>query len=142
MLNPGNWRVLLDLQTLQLTAVGHLSCFGLVTCLWCPWACGADIESTSDDPAGMDGGGMHGAGMNGSSQRRPKKEPPVEQSLTCTLEELYKGNVRRMKIRCAAVLLELLLYMDTRLLSAGILQQVCRGAALINAVQLYSDVGG
>jgi hypothetical protein len=27
----------------------------------------------------------------------------VEQALPCTLEELYKGNVRRMKIRWASL---------------------------------------
>lgn len=44
------------------------------------------------------------AGINGSSARRaPKKDPPIEQTLACTLEELSKGSVRRMKIRCALV---------------------------------------
>lgn len=42
------------------------------------------------------------AGMNGhgcAGQRRPKKDAPHEMELQCTLEELYKGTTRRMKIR-------------------------------------------
>ena len=38
-------------------------------------------------------------GGGSGSLRRPKKDPPIEQALACTLEELYKGSVRRMKIR-------------------------------------------
>lgn len=35
-----------------------------------------------------------GAGM----QRQQQQEPPIEHSLPCSLEELYKGSTRKMKI--------------------------------------------
>lgn len=44
------------------------------------------------------------AGMNGHAggqPRRPKKDAPHEMDLQCSLEELYRGTTRRMKIRCA-----------------------------------------
>jgi len=49
--------------------------------------------------AGM-GGSSFGPGMNGHSHapRRPKKDAAHEISLPCTLEELYTGITRRMKI--------------------------------------------
>lgn len=42
------------------------------------------------------------AGMNGHAggHRRPKKDAPHEMELHCSLEELYRGTTRRMKIRC------------------------------------------
>lgn len=48
---------------------------------------------------GMGGmpGGMHG-GMHGGMRRGARKDPPIEQKLPCTLEELYAGCVRKMKI--------------------------------------------
>ncbi|CAA7023198.1 unnamed protein product [Microthlaspi erraticum] len=56
-----------------------------------------------------DGGGMFGGfgGNNGSDNNifrtysdgtAPKKPPPVESKLPCTLEELYSGSTRKMKI--------------------------------------------
>lgn len=52
-----------------------------------------------------DGGGMFG-GNNGSENMFrtysdgtvPKKPPPVESKLPCSLEELYTGSTRKMKI--------------------------------------------
>lgn len=44
------------------------------------------------------------AGMNGHAggqSRRLKKDAPHEMDLQCSLEELYRGTTRRMKIRCA-----------------------------------------
>lgn len=56
-------------------------------------------------PGGMGGGmggmpGMMGGmpgGMGGMS-RGPRKDPPIEYPLNCTLEELYKGTSKKMKI--------------------------------------------
>lgn len=45
---------------------------------------------------GHPGGGMGGMGQH---QRRPKKDAAHEMELQCTLEELYRGTTRRMKIR-------------------------------------------
>lgn len=40
--------------------------------------------------------------MNGHHhQRRPKKDAAHEMQLECSLEDLYRGTTRRMKIRCA-----------------------------------------
>ena len=48
------------------------------------------------------------AGMNGHAggHRRPKKDAPHEMELHCSLEELYRGTTRRMKIRwgCSGLL--------------------------------------
>lgn len=46
-------------------------------------------------PGGF-GGGM--GGMGGGAPGRPRKDPPIEQALGCTLEELYKGSTRKMRI--------------------------------------------
>lgn len=43
------------------------------------------------------GGGAHGGGGGGA--RRPKKDAPHEMELECSLEDLFKGTTRRMKIR-------------------------------------------
>lgn len=32
------------------------------------------------------------------SQRQSQQQPPIEHNLPCTLEELYKGSTRKMKI--------------------------------------------
>lgn len=40
-------------------------------------------------------GGMPG-GMNGRAG--PRQDPPIEHQLPCTLEELYQGGTKRMKI--------------------------------------------
>ena len=40
---------------------------------------------------------MNGGG-GGSMNRRPRKDPPHQMSLPCTLEELYTGRTKRMKI--------------------------------------------
>ena len=32
------------------------------------------------------------------SQRQGRQEPPIEHNLPCTLEELYRGSTRKMKI--------------------------------------------
>lgn len=45
--------------------------------------------------------GMNGHGGCGAQARRPKKDAPHEMELPCSLEELYKGTTRRMKIRRA-----------------------------------------
>ena len=34
----------------------------------------------------------------GMSQRQSQQQPPIEHNLPCTLEELYKGSTRKMKI--------------------------------------------
>ncbi|CAF2014494.1 unnamed protein product [Brassica oleracea] len=44
-----------------------------------------------------DGGGMFG-GRTYTDGAVPKKPPPVESKLPCTLEELYSGSTRKMKI--------------------------------------------
>ncbi|CAF2089062.1 unnamed protein product [Brassica napus] len=44
-----------------------------------------------------DGGGMFG-GRTYTDGTVPKKPPPVESKLPCTLEELYSGSTRKMKI--------------------------------------------
>lgn len=46
---------------------------------------------------GMGGGGGMGMG-GGGPPPRPRKDPPIEQPLGCTLEELYKGSTRKMRI--------------------------------------------
>jgi len=40
-------------------------------------------------------GGM--PGMNGKGAG-PRQDPPIEHALPCTLEEIYKGTTKRMKI--------------------------------------------
>lgn len=50
-------------------------------------------------PFGFGGmGGMGGMPGMGGSFGRQRKARPIEQTLPCTLEELYKGNTRKMKI--------------------------------------------
>uniref|UniRef100_A0A6N2KE10 J domain-containing protein n=1 Tax=Salix viminalis TaxID=40686 RepID=A0A6N2KE10_SALVM len=53
-------------------------------------------------PGGLFGNDMfspHGEGGGGSMhQAAPRKAPPIEQKLPCSLEELYKGATKRMKI--------------------------------------------
>lgn len=44
------------------------------------------------------GGGFGGHRMNGGGPRRPKKDATHEMKLPCTLEELYTGSCRKMKI--------------------------------------------
>jgi DnaJ homolog subfamily B member 4 len=58
-----------------------------------------------DDPFaqlfGGGGGGMGGGGGppgGAAAGRAPRKDPPIEQPLGCTLEELYKGSTRKMRI--------------------------------------------
>lgn len=41
---------------------------------------------------------MNGHGGHGHQHRRPKKDAAHEMELQCTLEDLYKGTMRRMKI--------------------------------------------
>ena len=54
-----------------------------------------------------DGGGYRGFGggdnmyrtySDGAGPQTPKKPPPVESKLPCTLEEIYSGSTRKMKI--------------------------------------------
>ncbi|KAL7000066.1 hypothetical protein U1Q18_001216 [Sarracenia purpurea var. burkii] len=51
---------------------------------------------------GMRGGGSRGGGGGGDgtymNQASPRKAPPIEQTLPCSLEELYKGTTKKMKI--------------------------------------------
>ncbi|XP_019189887.1 PREDICTED: dnaJ homolog subfamily B member 4 [Ipomoea nil] len=42
--------------------------------------------------------GFRAAGSDGNGGSIPKKPPPVESKLPCTLEELYSGSTRKMKI--------------------------------------------
>ncbi|KAJ6690883.1 DNAJ-like protein SUBFAMILY B MEMBER 13-LIKE [Salix koriyanagi] len=53
-------------------------------------------------PGGLFGNDIfspHGEGSGGSMhQAAPRKAPPIEQKLPCSLEELYKGATKRMKI--------------------------------------------
>ena len=44
-------------------------------------------------------GGMNGHGGGGHQARRPKKDAAHEMELQCSLEDLYRGTTRRMKIR-------------------------------------------
>jgi DnaJ-class molecular chaperone len=49
---------------------------------------------------GMGGpfGGMGGMGGMGGRPQGPRKDPPIEVKLACTLEELYSGTTKKMKI--------------------------------------------
>lgn len=56
-------------------------------------------------PFGPMGGGGFGGGMNGGHgmhhgghHRRPKKDPPHEHRLQCTLDELYNGTTRKLDL--------------------------------------------
>lgn len=56
-------------------------------------------------PGGMGGGmggmpGMMGGmgGMPGGMSRGPRQDPPIEYPLNCTLEDLYKGTSKKMRI--------------------------------------------
>lgn len=77
------------------------------------WLERASEESSDAGMGGMPGGGMGGGmggmpgmmggmpgGMGGMSgmSRGPRKDPPIEYPLNCTLEELYKGTSKKMKI--------------------------------------------
>ena len=37
--------------------------------------------------------------IDAASAAGPRKDPPIEHRLACTLEELYKGSTRKMKIQ-------------------------------------------
>ena len=68
----------------------------------------------SSSPVGGVGGGMRGGSEFGSlfgddlfrsfggggsmNQSGPRKAPPIERTLPCSLEELYKGTTKKMKI--------------------------------------------
>lgn len=52
---------------------------------------GDDIFSGFGENGGGGGGSMH-------FQSGPRKAPPIENKLPCTLEELYKGTTKKMKI--------------------------------------------
>lgn len=41
---------------------------------------------------------LRGSAMFAGMQRQMRQEPPIEHNLPCTLEELYKGSTRKMKI--------------------------------------------
>lgn len=43
------------------------------------------------------GGGPYGGGMGGRPAG-PRKDPPIEVKLGCSLEDLYNGTTRKMKI--------------------------------------------
>jgi DnaJ homolog subfamily B member 4 len=59
---------------------------------------GEDFGDLFGGMGGMPFGGGFG-GMNGHSHHhRPKKDAPHQMSLPCTLEDLYTGRTRRMKI--------------------------------------------
>ena len=76
---------------------------------------GSSHEDFADFFGGMGGGSMPGGmpygmggmpgGMNGHTHGcggragRRKKDPPIERTLQCSLEELYRGSTRKMKIR-------------------------------------------
>ncbi|KAL7000465.1 hypothetical protein U1Q18_001616 [Sarracenia purpurea var. burkii] len=53
---------------------------------------GDDIFGSFGERGGRGGGGAY---MN---QIAPQKAPPIEQTLPCSLEELYKGTTKKMKI--------------------------------------------
>lgn len=42
--------------------------------------------------------GMHGMGGMGGRPQGPRKDQAIEVKLACTLEELYNGTVKKMKI--------------------------------------------
>lgn len=50
----------------------------------------------NEDLFGSAFGGGSGADIN--NLRRQRKAPPIENLLPCSLEELYKGTTKRMKI--------------------------------------------
>ena len=50
-----------------------------------------------DDMGGFSFGGPRGSGGGGGS-RQPRQSPPMEATLNCSLEELYNGCKKRMKI--------------------------------------------
>lgn len=69
----------------------------------CP-RCAAGMFGSGGGMGGPFGGSAGFGGMNGHGgcqQRRPKKDAPHEMELQCSLEELYRGTTRRMKIRCS-----------------------------------------
>ncbi|XP_076923562.1 uncharacterized protein LOC143585733 [Bidens hawaiensis] len=60
-----------------------------------------------DSPGGFDnifssfgggGGGAFGSGSGAGAGSGPRKAAPIERNLPCTLEELYKGTTKKMKI--------------------------------------------
>ena len=61
---------------------------------------GRSMRYQSDNSAGFGNYNGHGRsfsdGANGNAA--PKKPPPVESKLPCSLEELYTGSTRKMKI--------------------------------------------
>lgn len=64
---------------------------------------GRSMRFQSDGGGGMFGGfggseNMFRAYSDGTGASLPKKPPPVESKLPCSLEELYSGSTRKMKI--------------------------------------------
>lgn len=58
---------------------------------------GDSFQTMYSDDFGM--GGMGGQSFGRQSQRQgPVKAPPIENKLMCSLEDLYKGGTRKMKI--------------------------------------------
>ncbi|XWS68693.1 hypothetical protein CRYUN_Cryun04dG0113100 [Craigia yunnanensis] len=51
-----------------------------------------------DDIFGSFGEGMGGGGGGSMHQSAPRKAPPIENRLPCSLEALYKGTTKKMKI--------------------------------------------
>ncbi|KAM7274745.1 hypothetical protein ACFE04_016611 [Oxalis oulophora] len=60
-----------------------------------PWAFGSSGPGRSTRFQSEGGGGMFGGHSEGMMMKKP---PPVESKLPCSLEELYSGSTRKMKI--------------------------------------------
>ena len=58
------------------------------------------FQSDGGGPFGGFGGGdnIFRTYSDGTGASMPKKPPPVESKLNCSLEELYTGSTRKMKI--------------------------------------------
>jgi DnaJ family protein B protein 4 len=59
---------------------------------------GAPFRTSSRGPAGMPGFGDGGFPSGGRGRTSPVKQAPIEKRFACTLEELYTGATKRMKI--------------------------------------------
>jgi len=63
-----------------------------------------DMDTDEDEDYGMPGGQFGGFGKGSSSMPRrssqqPRKDPAIEKELVCSLEELYKGVSKKMKVK-------------------------------------------
>jgi len=59
---------------------------------------GAPFRTSSRGPTGMPGFGEGGFPSSGRGRTSPVKQSPIEKRFACTLEELYTGATKRMKI--------------------------------------------